>query len=260
MLPYWTSKDGRHVLYNADCMDVLPTLVGVDITVSSPPYNMIPTTKPSGMMKEHNHKLNSGYVEHADNLSAEQYQEWMRQVFGECRRVSQGLVWINHKTKFENKIGIHPLRLFPWDFHSEIIWNRSGSTTLNAKRYAPCHEVIYGFGLPHYWDRCNDMEMTVWTISPETSVDGHPCPYPIEIPRRCITSSCPPDGTVTDPFTGSGTTGVACIRTGRRFIGIEISREYCDIAVKRMERELSQPKLPGMEPERITQLSLLEAV
>ena len=106
MLPYWTSKDGRHVLYNADCMDVLPTLVGVDITVSSPPYNMIPTTKPSGMMKEHNHKLNSGYVEHADNLSAEQYQEWMRQVFGECRRVSQGLVWINHKTKFKNKIGI----------------------------------------------------------------------------------------------------------------------------------------------------------
>ena len=47
---------------------------------------------------------------------------------------------------------------------------------------------------------------------------------------------------------GSGTTGVACIRTGRRFIGMEISRHYCDIAIARMERELAEPFLPGIEP------------
>ena len=44
---------------------------------------------------------------------------------------------------------------------------------------------------------------------------------------------------------------LACVRTGRRSIGIEISQEYCDIAVRRMERELSQPRLPGMEPEKM---------
>jgi len=51
---------------------------------------------------------------------------------------------------------------------------------------------------------------------------------------------------------GSGTTGVACIRTGRKFIGIEISHEYCDIAIERMERELSQPQLfEPREPEPV---------
>jgi hypothetical protein len=86
----------------------------------------------------------------------------------------------------------------------------------------------------------------------------HPTQKPVELMKWCLEFV---DGeTILDPFTGSGTTGVACIRTGRRFIGIEISREYCDIAVKRMERELSQPRLPGMEPERITQASFLEAV
>jgi DNA modification methylase len=56
---------------------------------------------------------------------------------------------------------------------------------------------------------------------------------------------------------GSGTTGVACIRTGRKFIGIEISEAYCKIAVERMERELAQPCLPTLEPQSAKQDVLL---
>jgi site-specific DNA-methyltransferase (adenine-specific)/modification methylase len=63
--------------------------------------------------------------------------------------------------------------------------------------------------------------------------------------------------TILDPFMGSGTTGVACIRTGRRFIGIELEPKYCAIAVQRMERELAQPCLPTMEPEKVKQEVLL---
>jgi DNA modification methylase len=48
------------------------------------------------------------------------------------------------------------------------------------------------------------------------------------------------DGTVLDPFMGSGTTGVACVRTGRKFIGIELDRGYFDIAVKRIEKALAE--------------------
>lgn len=51
------------------------------------------------------------------------------------------------------------------------------------------------------------------------------------------------DLVLTDPFFGSGTTGVACERLGRKWIGIEISKEYCDIAVKRIEQERNQLKL-----------------
>ena len=208
----------------------------VDITVSSPPYNMIPSCKASGMLKEHRRKKTAGYASHTDDMSQEDYETWMRAVFGKCREVSAGLVWINHKTKFINKIGIHPLRIFPWAFHSEIIWSRPGSTTLNAKRYAPSHEFIYGFGLPHFWDRCHDTKLTVWQIPPENKVDWHPCPFPVVIPRRCIESSCPVDGTVFDPFMGSGSTGVAAIRAGRRFIGSEIDPGYFDLSCNRIRK------------------------
>lgn len=75
--------------------------------------------------------------------------------------------------------------------------------------------------------------MSVWRIAPQRS-DEHPCPYPIEIARRPIVSSCPHNGTVLDPFCGSGTTGVACVQTGRNFIGIEIDQRYCEIARRRI--------------------------
>ena len=48
-----------------------------------------------------------------------------------------------------------------------------------------------------------------------------------------------PGGVVFDPFTGSGTTGVACVKTNRRFIGVEIEERYCEIAAKRIEKEAS---------------------
>jgi site-specific DNA-methyltransferase (adenine-specific) len=48
---------------------------------------------------------------------------------------------------------------------------------------------------------------------------------------------------ICDPFTGSGTTAIACIRTGRRFVGMEQDERYCEIAARRIERELLQPRL-----------------
>jgi DNA modification methylase len=66
--------------------------------------------------------------------------------------------------------------------------------------------------------------------------------------------------TILDPFMGSGTTGVACLRTGRRFIGIEIEPRYFDIAVKRIEAELNRH--PLLEPKQNVhkQRELLEAI
>jgi site-specific DNA-methyltransferase (adenine-specific)/modification methylase len=83
----------------------------------------------------------------------------------------------------------------------------------------------------------------------------HPCQKPDGLMAWAV--SLVTGETILDPFMGSGTTGVACIRTGRRFIGVEIEPKYCAIAVERMERELSQPCLPTMEPERAKQEVLI---
>ncbi len=178
MKPYY--EHGGITIYHGDCVDVMQSMTEghVDITVSSPPYNTIAATTPSGMMAEHNHKQNKGYDGYADDLPELEYQEWMREVFGHCMSVSSGLVWINHKTRYRNKKGIHPLHIFPWSFYSELIWDRKGSITLNARKFAPSHEAVIGFGTPHYWDDDQNTKMSVWQINPETDVKGHPCPFP----------------------------------------------------------------------------------
>jgi site-specific DNA-methyltransferase (adenine-specific)/modification methylase len=72
----------------------------------------------------------------------------------------------------------------------------------------------------------------------------HPTQKPVALLRWCLeTAKIPRGATVLDPFMGSGTTGVACVRTGRRFIGIEIEREYYDIAERRIREAQMQPPL-----------------
>jgi site-specific DNA-methyltransferase (adenine-specific) len=71
----------------------------------------------------------------------------------------------------------------------------------------------------------------------------HPTTKPLWLMQRLVTVSTNPDMTVLDCFMGSGTTGVACVQTGRDFIGIEIDPDYFNIAKKRIEQAQMQPKL-----------------
>jgi len=228
--PYY-DKDGI-TIYHGDCMEILPLLGEVDVTVSSPPYNQISAVGESAFLK--NRKLCDGYDGYGDNMNEAEYQEWMVDVFGICLELSKGVVWVNHKTRYRNKAGIHPLRFFSWPLHCEIIWDRRGCTIPGSTRFSSSHETIHGFGEPHYWDKDQSKYMSVWSITPERNIEWHPCPFPMEIARRCILASCPQDGIVLDPFMGSGTTLVAAKKHGRRAIGIELNRAYCDGTVRRL--------------------------
>jgi uncharacterized phage-associated protein len=74
----------------------------------------------------------------------------------------------------------------------------------------------------------------------------HPNEKPVDLISRLL-MKCPP-GIILDPFMGSGTTGVACVQLGRKFIGIELEPRYFDIAVKRITAELARPRLDLGEP------------
>lgn len=242
---------GNATLYLGDCLDVLasmPECFRVDITVTSPPYNQIDPSlmKSSGMTKDRGAGL--GWIEkfkehgYADMRPEVEYQGWVRSVVAACMAKSLGLVWVNHKTRYRDKEAIHPVRFLDFPIYSEIIWDRGGSLTLNAKKFAPSHEFFFGFGQPHYWDDRLNTEMSVWRIS-KTGVDGHVCAYPIPLISPLIQASCPAEGTVLDPFMGSGSTGVAAHQLGRKFIGIEIEPKYFDIACQRIENAQRQERL-----------------
>lgn len=86
----------------------------------------------------------------------------------------------------------------------------------------------------------------VWTLPTAAGRTGHPAPWPLEIPRRCIAAGSPPGGHVLDPFSGSGTTGVAARELGRRYTGIDINPAFTALAERRLLHPPSGPPIWGL--------------
>jgi site-specific DNA-methyltransferase (cytosine-N4-specific) len=78
---------------------------------------------------------------------------------------------------------------------------------------------------------------SVWTISAKPYADAHFATFPEELVSRCIAAGCPEGGTVLDPFAGSGTTLDVARRMGRRAVGIELNRAYCELADRRLRQQ-----------------------
>ena len=74
----------------------------------------------------------------------------------------------------------------------------------------------------------------VWHINTVPYKGGHFAAYPPKLAERCILAGCPRGGIVLDPFFGSGTTGLAAVKNDRRYIGIELNAEYCELAKERI--------------------------
>jgi len=92
------------------------------------------------------------------------------------------------------------------------------------------------------------MEWTsgLWTFSGESKKKiGHPAPFPVELPRRCIKLFSYVGDTILDPFLGSGTTLITSYLNNRKGIGIEVDKDYCNIVIERLKSEakINQKKL-----------------
>jgi len=87
----------------------------------------------------------------------------------------------------------------------------------------------------------------LWTFTGESKKRiGHPAPFPRELPRRCIKLFSFVGDAVLDPFLGSGTTLIACLETSRQGIGVEIDKNYCELAKRRI---LSHDKFNSLDLE-----------
>jgi DNA modification methylase len=72
----------------------------------------------------------------------------------------------------------------------------------------------------------------VWTIATQPFADAHFAVMPVTLAERCVVTACKPGGVVLDPFSGSGTTGLAATKHGRRYLGIDLNREYLDLSLR----------------------------
>jgi modification methylase len=238
IMPTWKIIQG-------DCLQVMETMSenSVQCVVTSPPYNL------------HNKKFHDSYrlgrvfgEKHnhwyKDGIPEDEYKLWQHKCVAEMMRVCRGTVCYNHKVRYgASRQGevIHPmdwLRGFPCaPFWTEIIWDRCSGTNFNCGRFINTDERIFMFKKPVVFHKECAAWGTVWTIPPQPNINNHPCPFPVEIPKRCITALTNEGDTILDPFCGSASTGVAALQTGRNFIGIEISPDYCAMARRRLQNE-----------------------
>jgi DNA modification methylase len=252
-------------LYLGDCREILPTLAagGVEIAFTSPPYNLNEGMgRKGGLRVGHpgskwgSDKLRGGYGIHDDAMPYDEYVEWQRQILGELWRICSGAIYYNHKARLVNRELRHPLSIVNLPVRQVITWDRGGGFNCMAGAYMPVSELIVLCAKPNFSlrDKSASAVGDVWRI-PATADSEHPASFPRELPHRAIETSGA--ASVIDPFMGAGTTGVAAVKLGCKFVGIELEPKYFDTACRRIQEAIDAPNMFAEAPKLTKQEAFL---
>ena len=240
-------------LYNADCIEEMDRLISkglqVDTIITSPPYNKKGFTKVKKTSGS-NHtwgKYSIDYSSYNDDLPEEEYIKWQLLFFEKCFQLlkENGSFFYNHKPiRANNKIVFHPYTLIERQknflLYQEIIWNRKNSPNVRNDVLLPTTERIYwlvkGKPVVNKSNLMLNFRSEVWDIAPRVD-KTHPATFPYTLASNCILLTTKENDWILDPFMGSGTTGIASKALNRNFIGIELDKNYYEIAKLRMVLE-----------------------
>jgi len=248
---YFRTDDDEVVIINDDFLTT--TCIeenSIDLIVTSPPYN-----------------VDIHYGTFRDDIPYEDYlrftEEWLRKALKLLKpdgRMCLNIPLDKNKggqqsvyadiTSIAKKVG--------WKYHSTIIWNEQNISRRTAwgswmsasapfviapvevivvlykKRWKKLHKGESDITRDEFIEWTNG----VWTFPGENRKKvGHPAPFPVELPKRCIKLFSFVGDVVLDPFLGSGTTLIAAALLKRRGIGVEIEKKYCELAKQRIIRE-----------------------
>jgi len=257
---FFESKEGSIKIIHDDFLTTnLIEKNSIDLIVTSPPYN-----------------VDIHYNSFQDDIPYETYLEftvqWLRKAYSLVK--SDGRMCLNiplDKSKGRKGAGFQSVyaditniaKEVGWKYFSTIIWNEGNisrrtawGSWLSARApyvIAPVEVIIIFY--KERWQKIKKgesditkhefMEWTngLWTFSGESKKKvGHPAPFPVELPRRCIKLFSFVGDTVLDPFMGSGSTLIACALLNRKGIGVDIDENYCGLAKNRLinEAEMNQ--------------------
>ena len=223
----------------------------VDLVITSPPYNLKNSTG-NGMKdgrggKWANAALQKGYSHHHDCMPHDEYVRWQRRCLTEMMRVipEHGAIFYNHKWRVQS--GLLQDRqdiVTGYPVRQIIIWKRKGGLNFNAGYFLPTYEVIYLIAKPQFkLAPKTNAHGNVWEFTQEMA-NPHPAAFPVALIDRIIGATTAE--IILDPFMGSGTTAIAAINHNRKFIGIDISPDYCKQADERIRLHRSRSDSPNV--------------
>ncbi len=215
---------GDATLYLGDCLEILPTLGPVDAVVTDPPYGNKHSGDSSrfsgGDTRRGRGKTHGPIAGNGKPFDPRPFMFGQHQIMFGCN--------------------YFPQHLQPGSF---LVWSKrrpeAYGTFLSDGEVAWFSKGRGVYFMQHIFSGCR--LALEWSVDAhETS--AHPFQKPIAVMEWCL-GFLPDAKTILDPFMGSGTTGVACAKMGRKFIGIELEPKYFDIACKRIEDAYKQPDL-----------------
>ena len=228
--PYFETENGK--LYHGDCMEILPQLDPVDLVLTDIPYGEVNKTRNSD--KPYGKSLRIINKKDADTKT---FCE--EQFVNLCLKKTIGCVYIFccteqisiiRKTMVENglstRLGIWE-KTNPSPMNGEFLWLSGIECFVYGKKKLGTHNVKCKN--PVFRNKIQNNQL-------------HPTQKPKGVILEMILASSNINDTVLDPCFGSGTIGVVCEELNRKWIGIEISEKYCEIAAKRIDSEIKQQR------------------
>ena len=240
-------KDENSVILHGDMLtDERIPENHIDLIVTSPPYN-----------------VNKDYGQSDDNLSYDEYLDFTYYWLQKCLywAKSDGRLCMNIPVDTgkgtQRSLGAditYIAKQVGWQYRTTIIWNEGNISKSSARGsfmsassphiIAPVELIVVMY--KDEWKKQNEVNQTPQKMNlcngqtgcglfgESKKKIGHPAPFPVELPKRCIKLFSYVGDIVLDPFMGSGTTIVASKTLDRKSMGIEISREFCELAFNRI--------------------------
>lgn len=254
--PYFTSEDGQFTLFHGDSLEILPRLglTGlVNLIFADPPYFLS-----NGGITCHAGRMVSVDKGDWDRLdSVENMHDFNRRWLLACKTVLRpnGTIWVSGTQHVifsvgyaMQQLGFKLLNIITWEkpnpppnlscryfTHSTetILWAARDSRSKHTFNYEAMREEAGGKQMKSVWRIPAPSEK-------EKALGSHPTQKPLQLLERIVRASTKEGDLVLDPFAGSGTTGLAAVKFGRRFVGIEADSSFLELAVRRYKASTSQ--------------------
>ena len=253
--PFFKETEKSIYLYKEDCLNILSQIPenSIDMIFADPPYFLS-----NGGITCHAGKMVSVNKGKWDkSKGAEENHEFNRKWLAACQRVltPNGTIWVSGTSHIIFSVGF-AMQQLGFKILNDISWFKiNPPPNLSCRYFTHSTETViwaaknkdsrHLFNYPLMKELNGGKQMkSLWEIYPpkngEKIYGKHPAQKPLALLNRIILASTRRSDIVLDPFNGSGSTGVSAFSQGRKYIGIELEKEYLDVSVKRLKDEFRE--------------------